>query len=128
MEGKGLWAKRKGILLVENDIKRDQRLQNARTKWLPTATAKNIAKSYSKWYGVDLLCAITELEILGHTFGEQYKKQVKVSIASKSNAKRRKKEEKEEDNDFPYDSDDTFSFIAGYTENGAPFGVTWEED
>lgn len=24
-------------------------------------------------------------------------------------------------------SDETFHFIAGYTSNGVPFGVTWEE-
>lgn len=26
-----------------------------------------------------------------------------------------------------YDSDETFYYIAGYTDGGAPFGVTWEE-
>jgi hypothetical protein len=25
------------------------------------------------------------------------------------------------------DSDETFAFIAGYTEGGAPYGITWEE-
>ena len=25
------------------------------------------------------------------------------------------------------ESDDHFSFIAGYTESGVPFGLTWEE-
>jgi ribosomal protein S18 acetylase RimI-like enzyme len=29
--------------------------------------------------------------------------------------------------DFEEDSDDTFHFIAGYTDGGAPFGITWEE-
>ena len=28
---------------------------------------------------------------------------------------------------FEEDSDDTFHFIAGYTDGGAPFGITWEE-
>ena len=109
-------------------FKRDQRLQNARMKWLPTANAKNLAKSYSKWYGVDLMCAIHELETLGHSFSQQYKNQVKISIENKSNEKRRRTEEREKQIDFPYDYDDTFSFIAGYTENGVPFGVTWEEE
>lgn len=26
------------------------------------------------------------------------------------------------------DMDDTFSYIAGYTSGGAPYGVTWEEE
>lgn len=25
------------------------------------------------------------------------------------------------------ESDETFQYIAGYTEGGAPFGITWEE-
>ena len=25
------------------------------------------------------------------------------------------------------DSDETFAYIAGYTSNGVPYGVTWEE-
>lgn len=41
--------------------------------------------------------------------------------------KRRRKEAKEEQDGTLYGSDDTFSFIAGYTEGGAPFGTTWEE-
>ena len=28
---------------------------------------------------------------------------------------------------FEEDSDDTFHFIAGYTDGGAPYGITWEE-
>jgi hypothetical protein len=29
--------------------------------------------------------------------------------------------------DWPKDSDANFSFIAGYTSGGMPFGLTWEE-
>jgi hypothetical protein len=29
--------------------------------------------------------------------------------------------------DWPKDSDENFSFIAGYTSGGAPYGLTWEE-
>lgn len=27
-----------------------------------------------------------------------------------------------------FDSDDTFSFIVGYTSGGAPFGIRWDEE
>jgi hypothetical protein len=27
----------------------------------------------------------------------------------------------------PFDGNECFAFIAGYTENGVPFGVTWDE-
>lgn len=30
-------------------------------------------------------------------------------------------------NNLPGDSDDYFSFIAGYTSSGVPFGLTWDE-
>lgn len=43
--------------------------------------------------------------------------------------KKHRKQKKQEDPYFdPYpDMDDTFSYIAGYTSGGAPYGVTWEE-
>jgi hypothetical protein len=73
-------------------LTRKQPLHDAKIKWLPTAVAKNLAKSYGKWYGVDLQCAITELEMLGLTFSAQYKEQVKIAIEHKANEKRRRKE------------------------------------
>ena len=36
-------------------------------------------------------------------------------------------EKEEEKRDLYEDSDETFTYIAGYTSNGFPFGVTWEE-
>lgn len=121
-------AKKKDCTPRRKKYKKAQRLQDAKTKWLPTVTAKNIVRSYSKWYGVDLLCAIRELEVLGYKSSDQYKKQIELSIASKADAKKRRKEEKEEQDDALYGSDATFSFIAGYTESGVPFGTTWEEE
>ena len=109
-------------------FKRDQRLHNAKMKWLPTAEAKNLAKSYSKWYGVDLQCAITELEMLDYTFQMHYKEQVKKATENKTKEKRKRKEEREKNQDYPLDCDETFSFIVGYTENGVPFGITYEEE
>ncbi|MEK5039115.1 hypothetical protein [Sporosarcina sp. FSL K6-3457] len=121
-------AKKKDSTPRRKKYNKAQRLRDAKAKWLPTVTAKNIVRSYSKWYGVDLLCAINELEILGYKSSDNYKKQVELSIASKADAKRRRKEAKEEQDGALYGSDDTFSFIAGYTEGGAPFGTTWEEE
>ena len=109
-------------------LKRNQRLHNAKIKWLPTAVGKNLAKSYAKWYGVDLQCAITELELLGKTFSMHYKEQVKKAIEHKANENRKRKQEKEKHLDYPLDYDETFSYIAGYTENGVPFGITYEEE
>lgn len=41
--------------------------------------------------------------------------------------KKQKSNKKSEIVDFYEDSDETFAFIAGYTEGGVPFGTTWEE-
>lgn len=81
---------------------RDQRLHVAKIKWLPTAKAKNLAKSYGKWYGVDMQCAINELEMLGHTYSPIYKEKVKIAIDNKAKEKRRRKEKKEKQADYPW--------------------------
>lgn len=91
---------------------RKQRLHDAKTNWIKQATTGNIVKSYSKWYGVNRSCAIKELELLGYKLCDRDKR-----IFSK------KGKRKVED----YDSDETFAFIADYTEGGAPFGITHEE-
>lgn len=80
-------AKKKDSTPRRKKYNKAQRLRDAKAKWLPTVTAKNIVRSYSKWYGVDLLCAINELEILGYKSSDNYKKQVELSIASKADAK-----------------------------------------
>ncbi|MCM3767746.1 hypothetical protein [Neobacillus niacini] len=103
---------------------RSGRLQNAK-KWAEQYNGKNLAKGYSKWFGVDLLCAITELEMLGYQFKQSYKEQVKHSCKAKQKqTDKRKLENAQMEEDF---SDEMFYFIAGYTEGGAPFGITWGE-
>ena len=108
--------------------KKDQRLENAEIKWFLTATAKSLPKSYSKWYGVGMRCAINELEILGYQFSDEYKQQVNSNIENRAKEKRRRKEKRESAYDFSFEQDETFPFIAGYTENGVPFGITFEEE
>jgi hypothetical protein len=39
----------------------------------------------------------------------------------------KKKPKKQMPEQFPIESDEHFAFIAGYTSDGAPYGVTWEE-
>jgi hypothetical protein len=41
--------------------------------------------------------------------------------------KRERRIAKAAQSELPPDSDDNFSFIAGYTSGGAAFGVPWEE-
>lgn len=102
---------------------RNTRLQNAK-KWAEQYNGENLVKDYSKWFGVNLLCAITELEMLGYQIKQSYKDQIKQSIAAGKKQMENRKQTKELTNDF---EDDAFYFIAGYTENRVPFGLTWEE-
>lgn len=101
---------------------RNARLQNAH-KWAEQYDGKNIAKGYSNWFGVDLLCAITELEMLGYKFKQSYKKQVEQSLMARKKQKENRKRKAMVEN---YE-DGTFYFIAGYTSNGVPFGITRDE-
>lgn len=130
MEGLGIVAPKR------KRYNRRQRLYVAE-RWIPTYTGKNIVKGYSKWFGVDKVCAIIELELLGHEIDPEYKEQIiKQRIARSKASKERKKEkekekekEEEEEKLESYCSlrDTYFYYIAGYTSGGVPFGITWEE-
>ncbi|SFE88446.1 hypothetical protein [Alteribacillus iranensis] len=41
--------------------------------------------------------------------------------------KKSRKQTKDENEDQLFSSDETFAFIAGYTSNGVPYGITHEE-
>ena len=105
-------------------MKRKNRLEAAK-HWVKTYTGKHIIKGYRNWFGVDLLCAIQELKMLGIKLDEQYICRVLAGREQRIIAKQKKCEE-EEVEDF-CDSDDDFYFIAGYTSWGFPYGITWRE-
>ena len=94
--------------------------------WIKIYTGKNIVKGYSNWFGVDLLCAIAELRIIGQNISHEYESQVRKSIEDKILKRKIAKEKRElvefdNKNDFYWDSE--FDFIAGYTSNGFPYGI-----
>ncbi|OIJ19279.1 hypothetical protein BKP45_14085 [Anaerobacillus alkalidiazotrophicus] len=81
--GRSLEQKRKRL-------KRKQRLKDAKKNWLTqTITSKNILPSYCQWYGVDKLCALIELEMLGHSFSEEYKQNIMKEIEEKRSQKKK---------------------------------------
>lgn len=109
-------------------MKQPGRLHSAKS-WLPTYKGKNILQGYRKQYGVDLLCAIRELEMLGIALNPEYIKAVKRSVAGVMLARKRKEIEKQEELEGVYAVDyDEFLIIAGNTEGGASYGVPWESD
>jgi hypothetical protein len=89
-------------------------------------TSIQIAKSYQKRYGVDWPCAIRELALLGVALNRNSVEQLNRSLAGHHQARARRKAARKL-NLITSESDQTFGYVAGYTENGVPFGVTWEE-
>lgn len=121
-------TKKKNQIPRRKQMNRAERLQSAK-QWLKTYEGKNIIKSYAKWYAVSKICAMTELEIIGVAFSEDIKKEIKRSENGRIHQKqlrmkRCKEKSRLEDN---FDFDETFAFIAGYTEGGIPFGITHDE-
>lgn len=64
---------------MKKQLKRKQRLQSAR-QWLLKYEGKHIVKGYRKHFGVDIMCAITELRTLGCEISQEYIESVKKSI------------------------------------------------
>lgn len=106
-------------------MKREGRLQAAR-HWLPKYEGKNILKGYKNHFGVDWLCAITELQMLDVKLDPSYVAKIKQSVENQIKARQNRKQEQ-----FVHEhcenSDETFAYIAGYTPAGFPYGITWEE-
>ena len=108
-------------------MKRSARLASARdSEWVEKFEGKHIVRGYRKRFGVDVLCAIAELKMLGVPIDKEYERQVRITVEKEAEAKRRKNQERSEFDEFP-DSVDHFAFIAGYTAGGAPSGSTREE-
>ncbi|WLR55380.1 hypothetical protein LC048_24480 [Mesobacillus subterraneus] len=63
-------------------MKREARLQSAKS-WLKNYDGKHVVKSYSKWFGVDSICAMNELEVLGLRFSEKQKKKLNEAYDNK---------------------------------------------
>lgn len=116
-----MYAKRKRL-------NRKSRLQAAQI-WLPTYNGKNAVQGYRKHFGVSLLCAAMELQMLGYEISPVYLAQLKADEIRRQelNLQKRKKKELQKLVEDNSDSDATFYYIAGYTPNGIPYGITWEE-
>lgn len=122
-------AKRKGKLgPKQRRMKREARLQSAKS-WLKGYEGKNVVKSYSKWFAVDQICAMKELEVLGLHFSEKQKMNIQIGYENRVRQKQllkagRLEKERERELEEYYQG---FGFIEDFTEGGAPFGLTdWE--
>lgn len=99
--------------------------------WIKKYNGKDVIKGYAKWYSVSKLCALIELRKIGVNISDgqiEQEQQAEIRKGINNAAARQKKAEKEAEREGIFaESDEHFSFIAGYTSGGAPYGVTWEE-
>ncbi len=119
--------KKKTTLPTRYTMSRDRRLQSAKS-WIINFEGQNLVRGYAKRYRTDLLCAISELRMLGVEIKPEYDQGVRQTIAQRIEQNKKKKQTKEIKFDGLSDHQDSdFAFIAGYTSGGAPHGIRWEE-
>ena len=74
-------------------MQRPVRLQAA-VKWRAGYGGKNIVRGYARWFGVDLVCAIVELRLLGVAVAEEYERQIRCAMAARAAARARRRAER----------------------------------
>ena len=112
---------------LTKEQRREKRLTKAR-KWLQTYNGTHIVRGYRKHFKLDFTTAINDMEAIGAITPEEAAVR-RESEAHRIEQIRRKREERKIQaffDRFP-DSNDQFYFIAGYTDGGVPYGLTWEE-
>lgn len=123
--------KKKSKCKKKGTLTRKDRL-NAGKEWIKTFPGQNFVSGYKKKYNVDILCAVTELRLLGVPLDEGYVNRVIQSengrLAGIKSGNLKRKEDEELKNIGLSDCDETFSFIAGYTSGGVPYGTLWDEE
>lgn len=120
-------TKRKKLTKQE---RHDQRIRKAR-QWLTTyeGTPKKITKHYRERFHLDTMTAIRDLQEIGVEFTQEYLDAVKRSEEERirqKHAREAAKKQAELAEEYA-DCDGWFAYIAGYTDGGAPYGLTWEE-
>ena len=80
-------------------LKRPSRLQAARF-WIPKYNGQNLVKGYSKHFGVDKLCAVKELTLLGYKINDEYVKQLKCSLENQIRMNQKRKELRKENSNI----------------------------
>lgn len=104
---------------------RPARLQAAK-RWIVEYRGKNLVRGYKKWFGVSEVCAVLELRMLGVDIPDTRLEQARKDEQGRATHRARRREARR-GRESSGDSDETFALIVGYTEGGAPFGITWEE-
>jgi hypothetical protein len=109
----------------QKQLTRARRLKSAK-KWIASYRGHDLVRGYKKGFGVTDVCAVLELRMLGVEIADARLEQARRDEQSRATGNARRKQKHARRADFR-ESDETFAFIAGYTEGGAPYGITWEE-
>ena len=108
-------------------MKRQGRLSSARaTGWVEEYKGKNIIAGYSKWFAVDLLCALIELRLLGVKIDQGREEQIKASIKDRT-AQRARRKKLREQGQIGEAVPDNFLFIADCAGDYLPDWVCADE-
>jgi len=110
---------------------RPNRLRSAQV-WLSQNPTKRIVQAYRKHYNVPWLCALIELKMLGYPITNEMIDKARDHEAASHRRKgtaRKPAGDAGEPSDYGHEFgyDDNFSFIAGFTAGGIPYGTTWDE-
>ncbi len=106
-------------------LSRTTRLQAAK-RWIAEYRGKNLVRGYKKWFGVDDVCAVVELRMLGVDIPDARLEQARRDEQARAAHRARQTEKRSRAIDAG-EWDDEFAFIAGYTEGGAPYGIRWDD-
>jgi len=117
--------KNRNLVPRHKRLSRQARLKVGK-KFIEQYQGKKLVAGYRKWFAVSSLCAAIELKMLGQDISDQLIEQYRNEEAKKAERRKTKSVQAMEENP-PFESDYYFSYIAGYTSNGVPYGITWEE-
>lgn len=106
-------------------MSRGARLQAAK-RWIAEYRGRNLVRGYRKWFGVSDVCAVLELRMLGVDTPDARLEQARRDEQARATQSARRKEKHAAESSMG-GWDDEFASIAGYTEGGAPYGLTWAE-
>ena len=108
---------------------RKVRLQKGK-EWLLSydRSQKRTVRNYGKYFHVDIRIAAEDLQKLGVSDAMiQYEEIIRIRKQKSMQKKNHRQEKYKRPSDMYEDCDDCFAYIAGYTDGGAAYGVTWEE-
>ena len=100
---------------------------NSGVDWVKRYDGKNIIAGYAKWFGVDKICAINELQSIGVVFPAGLADQIIASHKLRIKQRGIIREKNKIASTIRMESDDNFAFIAGHTLGGFPYGLTRDE-